>query len=285
VKNSLLRLRRKIRQFCPLSGFAGNLFIVGAQKSGTSALHSYLEKHPQLASGDIKEIHFFDREQNFAQGASFYRLFFPIISKNRMSIDSTPKYLYYSHCAERIHDYSPQAKIVILLREPVARAFSAFNMYKQIFGEKWFKNLIKETNQDWKAFSMPLLNQEEIFSIEYFLEKEIEIIKTGGANEEPSLIRRGLYAPQIERYLRLFGKDNVLIIFSNELKKEPDSVVQKVLSFSGLKPMSNSAYPLKHVRDYTTDIKDKELIHHYADEWFEKDRETLINTYNLKVPW
>jgi hypothetical protein len=285
VKNLLLKLRRVIRRFFPLNSFAGNLFIVGAQKSGTSALHSYLEKHPRLACGDVKEIHFFDREKNFSQGFNYYRLFFPIFSTKCISIDSTPKYLYYSHCAERIHAYSPQAKIVVLLREPISRAFSAFNMYKQIFDEKWFMALLKETNQDWIDFSMPLVTHDEVFSIEYFLEKEIEIIESGKLSEEPSLIRRGIYTPQIERYVKLFGRENVLIIFSDDLKKHPETIVEQVLSFSGLEQISNNKYPLKHVRDYTADIHAKELIHHYASEWFEKDREDLMKTFGLKVPW
>lgn len=285
MKNFLLESRRRLRQLYPMSGFAGNLFIVGTQKGGTGSLYSYLEDHPQLVCGDVKEIHFFDREKNFAQGENYYRSFFPVCSANYISLDATPKYLYYSRSAERIYNYSPNAKIVILLREPVSRAFSAFNMYQQIFHQKWFRNIVKGANQDWLDFLAPLLNDGKTLDIEYFLEQEIDIINSNGMGEEPSLIRRGIYTPQIERYVRLFGRDNVLIIFSNELKEDPGSVVKRVLSFAGLKPMFNNKYALKHVREYTTDIKAKELIHHYAEEWFEKDRETLINTFDLKVPW
>lgn len=285
MKAGLLKFRRQLRQLYPMRNFSGNLFIVGTQKGGTGSLYSYLENHPQLACGDVKEIHFFDREKNFAQGDDYYRSFFPVCSRNRTSLDATPKYLYYSRGAERIYEYSPNAKIVILLREPVSRAFSAFNMYQQIFNLKWFRKAVKGANQDWIDFLSPLLNDNETLGIDYFLEKEIEIIKSGGSAEEPSLIRRGIYAPQIERYVKLFGQNNVLIIFSDDLKNNPGSVVDKVLSFAALEPMLNDEYPLKHVREYTADIRAKELIHHYASEWFEKDREDLINTYGLDVPW
>ena len=58
MKNFLLESRRRLRQLYPMSGFAGNLFIVGTQKGGTGSLYSYLEDHPQLVCGDVKEIHF-----------------------------------------------------------------------------------------------------------------------------------------------------------------------------------------------------------------------------------
>ena len=68
MKSFLLEFRRRLRQLFPMSGFVGNLFIVGAQKGGTGSLYSYLEAHPQLARGDIKEIHFFDREKRYTKG-------------------------------------------------------------------------------------------------------------------------------------------------------------------------------------------------------------------------
>jgi len=286
MRSLLLRVRRKLRNLSPLSDFRGGLFIVGTQKGGTGALYSYLENHPQLACGDIKEIHFFDREKSFAQGLRHYRTHFPIFSSNRISFDATPKYLYYSKCAERIHEYSPDAKIIILLREPVSRAFSAFNMYQQIFDQKWFRDLANNANQDWVDFAMPIMKNKKKCDIEYFLEREIDIINSQGPEEEPSLIRRGIYAPQIERFVRLFGRDNVLILFSDDLKKDPANVVEKVLDFSGLEPvLSNVKYPLVHARDYTADMQAKNLISHHASGLFEEDRKALIETYGLNVPW
>jgi hypothetical protein len=268
-----------------MSEFAGSLFIVGAQKGGTGALYSYIENHPQLACGDIKELHFFDREKNFAQGLNYYRSFFPVFSANRISFDATPKYLYYGRCAERIYEYSPDAKIVMLLREPVSRAFSAFNMYQQIFDQKWFRSGVKNANQNWRDFLAPLLNDGKAIGIEDFLEREVRIINSQEKNEEPSLIRRGIYAPQIERFTKLFGRENVLILFSDDLKNHPGDVVEKVLDFSGLAPLSNLEYPLVHARDYTTDLRAKDLIIHHASEWFEQDRDALIKAHDLNVPW
>lgn len=285
MKSFLLRSRRKLRQLAPMSEFAGNLFIVGTQKGGTGALYSYLEGHPQLACGDIKELHFFDREKNFAQGLNYYRSFFPVFSANHISLDATPKYLYYSRCAERIYEYSPDAKIVMVLREPVSRAFSAFNMYQQIFDQKWFRSVVKNANQDWLDFLEPLLKHGKAIGIEDFLEREVSTINSQEQNEEPSLIRRGIYAPQIERFTKLFARKNVLIIFSDDLKKHPGDVVEKVLDFAGLAPLPNLQYPLVHVRDYTADVQAKDLIIQHGSEWFEQDREALIQTYDLNVPW
>jgi hypothetical protein len=77
------------------------------------------------------------------------------------------------------------------------------------------------------------------------------IINGESGSPEPALIRRGIYAPQIERFISLFGRENVQVLFSNELKHDTEQTVNNVLQFIGLSPMSDAQYPLKHVRDYT----------------------------------
>ena len=100
-------------------------FIVpGVQKSGTTALHHFLSKHPQIALPDRQELHFFDDEEIFSRPIDYqtlHRRFSPVAS-SAIAGEVTPSYLYWKPAFERIHSYNLQIKLVILLRSPIDRA-------------------------------------------------------------------------------------------------------------------------------------------------------------------
>jgi hypothetical protein len=265
--------------------FSNYLFIVGAQKAGTTALYKYLEMRSELVGGANKEKAFFSSEYIFVKGTSYYHSLFPLGSGYSWGMDATPEYLYYGKCASRIHAFAPNAKIVVLLREPVSRAFSAYNMYSKLVYGKWFRQRLMFGNKDSVDFFLPMAEGKVAPELGYFIESEMQIIRNGSGIAEPSLIRRGLYAPQLERYIRLFGRQNVLIIFDTELINDTNNTVKRVTSFVGLEPLNYKNYPLVNVREYTVDQRGKELISQIAGELFAKDKLELIQTYGLDVPW
>ncbi|MGA9666512.1 MAG: tetratricopeptide repeat protein [Gallionella sp.] len=265
--------------------FSDYLFIVGAQKAGTTSLYSYFDQRPELVGGELKEKSYFSTDSFFEQGDKYYRSLFPIGSRFARGIDATPEYLYYGKCASRIHAFAPDAKIVVLLREPVSRALSAFNMYHQLVRNQYFRDRIREDNTYSQDFFMPIIEGRVEPTLRYFLDRELEIMSHGGMEEEPSLIRRGLYAPQLERYIRLFGREDVLILFSNDLKSDTHNTVNKVCDFIGLKPFGDREYPMKYVLEYTVDKGGKKLISQLASDLFARDKLELASTYGLDVPW
>lgn len=286
---SVSQLINVTRQFArhqlPLNDLPQYVFLVGAQKAGTSALYSYLLQHPMIIGGDQKELGFFNNDFMFGKGINHFRSQFPAWPKGTHALDATPGYMYYSNSAERIHAFRSDAKIIMVLREPVSRAFSAFNMYQQTIKDKWFRRMLQNANVDARAFFTPLVEKKIKPSIQYFLDTEMAIIKGEAEGEEPALIRRGIYAPQLDRFIRLFGRDNVLVLFSNDLKREPERVTNEVFRFIGLESLTGGRYPLKHVRDYSVDNSGKEAIQECAGALFEKDKAELINRYGLNVPW
>jgi tetratricopeptide (TPR) repeat protein len=265
--------------------FNNYLFIVGAQKAGTTSLYSYLDQRPELVGGEIKEKSFFSVDSYFENGNKYYRSMFPAGSRYARGMDATPAYLYYEECASRIHTFDPNAKIVVLLREPVSRALSAFNMYHQLVRNQLFRERVLQGNKHSQDFFVPMIEGKVEPTLDYFLDRELEIMSQGGMVEEPSLIRRGLYAPQLERYIRLFGRENVLILFSNDLKTDTHNTVNKVCDFIGLKPFGDREYPMKYVLKYTVDQSGKELISQVAGELFAEDKLELAGNYGLDVPW
>jgi hypothetical protein len=210
---------------------------------------------------------------------------YPIYFSGSHALDATPEYLYYAKSVERMHDYRPDSKMIVLLREPVDRAYSAFNMYQQSVQQQWFKQRIQYANNDANAFFLPLIQGKIRPDVEYFLHRELEIINSNAEEEEPALIRRGIYAPQIERYIRTFGRENLMVVFSNELRNNPDKVVREIFEFVGLPQISGLEYPLKNVRDYAKDSDVKEKIQKCAGLYFEHDKRALSSDLGIQVPW
>jgi len=265
--------------------FGGFVYIVGAQKAGTTSLHSFLACHPDIAGASGKEAHFFDVESAYEKGEEYYSSFFASPHPAKYALDSTPAYLYYAKAPERIHAFSPDAKIVILLREPVSRAFSAFNMYKQAVGNAWFASQLVDANPDAKTFFMPIAEGNVSPDIDYFLDYELSIMNGEREGDEPALIRRGIYAPQIEQYANLFGLENILILFSDDMRNNTKETLQKVFSFIGIEPCDSIDFSPKHVREYTVSESGKDRIQQVAGDFFAKDKQMLIDDYNLDVPW
>jgi hypothetical protein len=237
-----------------------SLFVVGAQKAGTSALHDYLIKHPSVTGGTIKELNYFNHSEKYAQGTKWYHDQFkaPLFYKpKKIYIDSTPQYLSTANVAQKIYDYNPKAKIVILLREPVSRAYSAWNMYKQ-FSELSVERkagLIDRhiSNKDKKKFN-DLINQSPFPSFDDYINKEL--MDGSLTNHYPQIIKRGIYVDQIKPYIDLFDLDNVLVFESNYFKTNKAKVTNKVLETVGLSPLTIAPTDLKsvHSRSYENPI-------------------------------
>src|ERR1044072_8128899 len=106
--------------------------LAGAQKSGTTALHYLLSRHPQVAMGDQQEIHFFDNDALFISEVDYGQLHkhYPPVAAPTIAGDCTPSYIYHEPAAERIWRYNPEIKLLVLLRNPVERAFAHWNMQR-----------------------------------------------------------------------------------------------------------------------------------------------------------
>ncbi|MCA6364522.1 MAG: sulfotransferase [Bacteroidetes bacterium] len=119
-----------------------SFFIIGVQKGGTSAMSEYLSAHPQLVRPQRKDIYFFNNAENYAKGMRWYRAHFahPFYSllkqwrtgtKVKTTFDATPNYFAAPGAAERLHTFFPDAKLVLLLRNPVQRAWSNWRMNRR----------------------------------------------------------------------------------------------------------------------------------------------------------
>ena len=133
-----------------------DFILAGAQKSGTTALHYFLSRHPDICMGDQQEIHFFDNDAMFVAEPDYEELHkhYPPIAPSTIAGDCTPSYIYHEPAMQRIWNYNPKIKLLILLRNPVERAM---NWEERVFLHNLFAEDIAKVEQllgwdcsDWK---------------------------------------------------------------------------------------------------------------------------------------
>jgi hypothetical protein len=282
-------LKKAIKRYIPKQKIKVSLFVVGAQKSGTSALHNYLIKHSDVIGGIKKELNFFNHSEKYNLGTTWYHKNYqaPLFYKpEKVYIDSTPQYLSTAGVAEKIYAYNPKAKIVILLREPVSRAYSAWNMYFQfseLSGKEKTRLVESHISDKDKNKFLQFIKQNPFPTFNEYVNSEL--IKGKLNIQYPQIINRGIYAKQIKPYNDLFGFDNVLVFDSNYFKNNKLNVTNTILESVGLTPLKIENEQLKdiHSRKYDTSIdastKDR-LV-----EFYKPYNEELFSMIRQKMDW
>ncbi len=187
-----------------------NFIICGAQKAGTTALYALLSEHPEIGTGDKKEIHFFDREPYlnipFVSQNRYHHHFRDVLEKP-IVMEATPIYMYWKPVAERIYKYNPSCKLLFILRDPAERAYS---QYKMEYGRG-----------------------KESLSFDEAIEAEINGI-VNKQDRVRSYVDRGRYAEQLKRYFHYFTKEQMMILDYEKFKLHPKHTVYEILGFLGL---------------------------------------------------
>lgn len=225
----LLRRRLALHWRKATSGLRSlpDFIIAGAQKCGTSSMHQYFTQHPRLLAGSVKEVHFFDGGldpawDKYAEGEKLYRSYFPLRSlvkkKQALCFEASPEYIFNPPAVERMARMVPDARIVILLRDPVERAISHY------FHER---RRGRETCDIDMAFA-----QEDA--------RLAPAVATGNYKDTRfinlSYKTRGLYAQQLERLFRVYPRERVLVLEAERFFEDPMTVMKEVLDFVGADP-------------------------------------------------
>lgn len=209
-----------------------DFIIAGTQKGGTSALDAYLRGHPEICMARIKEPHFFDSEthfQNTPADYSVYHAFFEPRPGQRLG-EATPAYMYWHDAPRRMWEYNPALKIILLLRNPVTRAYSHWNMIRR----------------DW----------DEPLSFHDALRREAERCRTVLPLQHLfySYQDRGFYTEQLRRLWRFFPRAQVLVLKSEHLRTSPREVLDRVCGFIGVAKLESIVPQEVRVHVYERDM-------------------------------
>jgi hypothetical protein len=199
-----------------------NFLIVGAMKGGTTSLFNYLAQHPQVYPPFRKEIKFFDC--NYVNGLSWYRAHFPLKAKFNADYavtgEATPYYIFHPVAPQRIAQDLPNAKIIILLRNPVDRAYSHYQHMVRARHEKLsFEDAIHEEEKRLDGEAEKISRDPN-----YPTSRHIYY----------SYASRGRYAEQLETWFNLFPREQFLILDSKELSANTSTAYLQTLEFLGL---------------------------------------------------
>jgi hypothetical protein len=211
--------------------------VLGTQRGGTSSLHRYLSQHPAIMQALPKEVHYFDR--NYDRGAGWYRSHFPTsiavaVVERRTGVrpavgETTPGYLFHPRAPQRVVQLLPNAKFIILLRNPVDRAYSSY----------WHR--VAQGHEELPTFEDAL--QAEGHRLDGELERMVESADYNSENRRLfSYVTRGLYAEQLERWLAYFPRDRFLIERSESLFEDPAAVIRRICVFLGLPEWSPGSF-------------------------------------------
>ena len=119
-----------------MSGRNPDFLVIGAMKAGSTTLHTYLSRHPDLYLHERKEPGFFSREERYARGIEWYRALFADARPDQLCAESSTCYTRWPHFADvapRIRQHVPEVRFVYIMRDPVARAYSH---YAHMMGER-----------------------------------------------------------------------------------------------------------------------------------------------------
>jgi hypothetical protein len=248
-----------------------NCYIVGAQKAGTSSLYHYLIQHPLIHKSYLKEVHYFDgglnpEIDNYKRNLNWYKAHFSIKkNKNAINIDATPFYLFHPQVPKRIASLTPEAKIIILLRNPVHRAISHYYHVKR----HGF-----ETLPITEAFEMESLRLAHAYQTKDYKDINFRLY---------SYKARGLYLDQIKRYHQVFNKNQTLIIDSNDLFLNTEKTINTVFKFLNLPIVKIPDLQSKNVGKNKQHI-DAEFIHQLY-HYYAEHNEQLFDYLGKRFNW
>jgi Sulfotransferase domain len=251
--------------------------IIGTQRGGTTSLYQYLVDHPDVSGALLtKEVHYFDT--NFGRGVGWYRAFFPTRAARErhrrrtgnalVCGEASPYYLFHPLVPERAHALLPDARLIVMLRDPVERAFSHHRHEVELGYEQL-------------SFEEALDREPER------LAGEVERMRADPGyvsfeHQHHSYAARGHYAAQLEAWMRLYERDQLCVVISEEFFADPGPVLRRVQEFVGVGPGGLDHYPTWNA---TRASRSDPAISERLREEFRADDHRLAELLGRELPW
>ena len=255
--------------YCNLSGPFHKLpdyLIIGASRSGTTSLFEYLMKHPNVEYPTTKQVHYFDKYHTF--GKNWYRIHFPLKWKKGISGDATPYYLNNPHAAKRAFELIPSTKIIVMLRNPVDRAYSQYFLEFNGKNENltFEKAIEKEDERINKEFEAMEKNEN------YYSEKYNTF----------SYLDSGKYEKHLKKWFDYFPISQFLFIKSEDFYENTSKIFPKILDFLNLPKYNLPEYKVFRAEKYSemeSELRKKLEI------YFEPYNQQLYNLIGTNFDW
>ncbi len=250
-----------------------NFFIVGAPKCGTTSLHEYLQRHPDIYMPFYKEPHYFGSDllgSRFMQFRNkpqkYLKLFQDTTTETRIG-ESSPWYLVSQNAAQEIHDYNPDAKIIMILRNPVDMMYSMWSQFRY------------SGNEQIEDF-------EEALAAEPARRQGQKIRRAAHCITGLFYHEMASYTQQVQRYFDVFGEENVHVIIFDDFKNDTSRIYKDVLDYLEIDSTFETSFdvvnPNKEVR---LEWLQRMILETGFSLMLLKDRLTYLATTNAFVPY
>ena len=226
-----------------------DFIIIGGQRCGTTSLYNYVIEHAGILPASTKEVHYFD--YHFDRPLFWYRAQFPSFFK-KLSIEkfqkldfitgeASPYYLFHPLSPVRIAKTLPRVKLVALLRNPIDRAYSQHWLETKLGYEKLpFEEAIEHEEERLAGEREKMLNHKNYESYNF---------------RHYSYLCRGIYVDQLQYWMKFFPAEQLLILKSEDLYKNPAAVVRQTLDFLGVTDGASGAEQ-KEYKNYREPTRD-----------------------------
>lgn len=253
-----------------------DFIIIGASKCGTTSLYNYLTQHPSVVPARTKEIHYFDLF--FQHGSAWYQSHFTLRSPLRWLTASHPKtvtgeaspyYIFHPHALRRIAEALPRVRLIVLLRNPVDRAYSQYQHVVRLGYESLtFEDAIAAEDErlDGEVEKMRADENYYSFNHQYY-----------------SYLKRGIYADQLIRLKELgFTAEQVLILKSEEFFAQPAEPLLKLWEFLDLPD-----YPLRNLEKFNVGRYEKmtTAMRNRLSKFYEPHNHRLGDLLGVSFNW
>lgn len=225
-----------------------NALIIGTAKAGSTSLYQYLSSNPEVFGSKQKELMYFSRD--FHKGVEWYTSNFPEKPRAKIYFEATPQYSFrdeFPEAAARIRDFNPDMKIIYTVRDPLSRIVSHFNQWKRIWPDRY---------TDFEA-TMKKPKQRKLF------------------------LDRTKYFHQISRYCDLFPREQICLVFIEDIIRNPTTTLNGVFEFLGVKQtadkINTKAYGKGADRTHEKQIKVEDVSSTLKDEIIEELRDDIRN--------
>lgn len=190
-----------------------DFLVIGAQKSGTTSLFKYMENHPSLYLPPQKEVNFFVSPKRSSMSIDWYlNTHFSGVAEDRLWGEVSPSYMSYSAAPGNIRAWCPDVKLIAILRNPIDRTYSHYRMTVRRGTEsRTFRQAAEELSRN-----------------------RAEVPETKVPDDSPFLLEFGYYGEALGRYLRHFDREQMLILFQEDLDSRPVEVLARMFSFLGV---------------------------------------------------
>jgi hypothetical protein len=250
-----------------------DFLIIGAQKCGTTFLYQLLVQHPRVKAAFFKEVHYFDL--NFGKGNNWYRSNFPLQMRNTRSYitgEASPYYLFHPHAAKRASMVVSDAKLIVLLRNPVDRAYSHYqHQVKRVPGKA------RET----LSFEEAIEVEDRILPSEVSKMLQDEYYASS-SHRTRSYLSRGRYIDQLLVWSNYFPRRRMLVLKSEDLFDATSNALECVLDFLEIPHWTPEAYSIPNKREYTGVDS---FVRQRLDEYYQPYNQRLYEYLGVDFGW